>query len=376
MGPRTNRTAIAAAIGLVLTVPGCTGAAVKASGPGMKVGVIVSDPPSSTRWETDQPLLNDALSAEGLAPDVRNSAGDATQFAAIADDMISKGVKVLVLAAPNNEVGSAVAGKAAARHIPTIDYGEDRLNLGGAADYVVSFDPVKAGELQGRGVVLGIRGARVRGATIIEIDGAATDPTTGLRAQGARNILQPRYDTGAYRLVARRSVSTNPNGNNPNSNNTSAGAIFAQLLDAGGGHVDSVLAADDQVASAVIAVLRAKGLTGKVRVTGLGATPEALKAILRGDQFMTVFPAVDQQATAVAKLAGALARNHRAAAEKMVSMTVTDPIRHRQVRAVLVPPMFITVDTVKEVIDTRMVAAHDICDGDLALRCDQLDITR
>lgn len=371
MGPRTTRTAIAAAIGLVLTVPGCTGAAVKAGSPGMKVGVIVSDPPSSMRWETDQPLLNDALSAEGLTPDVRNSAGDATQFTAIADDMINKGVKVLALAAPNNEVGSAVAGKAAARHIPTIDYGEDRLNLGGAADYFVSFDPVKAGELQGRGVVLGIRGARVRGATIIEIDGAATDPTTGLRAQGARNILQPRYDTGGYRLVARRSVSTNPT-----STNTSAGAIFAQLLDAGGGHVDSVLAADDQVASAVIAVLRAKGLTGKVRVTGLGATPEALKAILRGDQFMTVFPAVDQQATAVAKLAGALARNDRVAAEKMVSMTVTDPIRHRQVRAVLVPPVFITVDTVKEVIDSRMVTAHDICDGDLALRCDQLNIPR
>jgi D-xylose transport system substrate-binding protein len=210
----------------------------------------------------------------------------------------------------------------------------------------------------------------VHGATVIELDGPQTDPTTPLLVQGARNILQPRYDTGAYRLVASQSVEDNHR----------AGAVFEQLLTAGGGHVDGVLAAGDGVADAVIAVLRRKGLNGKVRVTGLGATPEALKAILRGDQFMTVFPSVEQQASETAKLASALAKNDGAAAARMVSMTVaetlTGPTAHHKIRAILIPPVFITVNTVKQVIDSRLIDSRDICDSDLILRCDQLGIPR
>ncbi|MFY9809365.1 MAG: substrate-binding domain-containing protein [Pseudonocardiaceae bacterium] len=369
----TTRTALAATIGLVLTITGCTGSGadsagprmLEASGPGIKVGVIVSDPANSARWEqVDQPLLEEAMSAQGLQADVENSEGDGTQFAAIADSMINDGVKVLVLAAPNNEVGVAVERKATARHIPTIDYGG--FDVGGSADYVVSSDSVKAGDLQGRGLARGIRGARVRGADVIEIHGPQTDATAPLLAQGARNVLQPRYDSGAYRLVASRSVEVGQN----------AGTVFEQLLHAAGDHVDGVLAADDGMAGAVIAVLRKYGLNGKVRVTGLGATPEALKAILRGDQFMTVFTPVDQQATVTAELAGALARDDREAADRMVSEILTDLLGHHDVRTVLVPPVLITLDTVKLVIDSRMVDSHDICDGELALRCDQLNIPR
>lgn len=379
MGSRTTRTALAATIGLVLTITGCTGSGadsagprmLEASGPGIKVGVIVSDPANSARWEqVDQPLLEEAMSAQGLQADVENSEGDGTQFAAIADSMINDGVKVLVLAAPNNEVGVAVERKATARHIPTIDYGrfdvDGSVDVGGSADYVVSSDSVKSGDLQGRGLARGIRGARVRGADVIEIHGPQTDATAPLLAQGARNVLQPRYDSGAYRLVASRSVEVGHN----------AGTVFEQLLHAAGDHVDGVLAADDGMAGAVIAVLRKYGLNGKVRVTGLGATPEALKAILRGDQFMTVFAPVDEQATVTAKLAGALARDDRGTADRMVSEILPDPLGHHNVRTVLVPPVLITLDTVKLVIDSRMVDSHDICDGELALRCDQLNIPR
>jgi D-xylose transport system substrate-binding protein len=384
-GHRTG-SVLAAAIGLVLTVTGCTVTGCTVTGcagsggdsalpglkrsvalPGIKVGVILSDPAASARWDdVDRPLLTDALSAQGLEPDVENSEGDATMFAAIADSMISDGVKVLVIAAPNNQVSAMVAGKARARHIPTIDYDYDRLDAGGSADYSVSFDPVKAGDLQGRGLVRGIRGARVRGANIIELDGPQADPSTPLLAQGARNILQPRYDTGAYRLVASRSVEDNHR----------AGAVFEQLLNANGGHVDGVLAANDGVADAVIAVLRRKGLNGKVRVSGLGATPEALKAVLRGDQFMTVFPSVERQARETAKLAGALARNDDVAAGSMVSMILANPATHGTIRAILVPPVFITLNTIKYVIDSRLIDSHDICDSELILRCDQLGILR
>lgn len=215
MGRRTSRTVLAAAIGLVLTITGCTGNGGDSARPGVKtgvkVGVIVSDPAASARWEdVDEPLLHDAMNAEELDADVRNSEGDATKFAAIADSMINNGVKVLVIAAPNHQVGWAVARKATARGIRTIDYDDDRPRSGGSSDYFVSFDNLKAGDLQGRGLAWDIRARSARGTTIIEIDGPQTDPTTALLTQGARNVLQPRYDTGAYRLVARQSVRQQP----------------------------------------------------------------------------------------------------------------------------------------------------------------------
>jgi D-xylose transport system substrate-binding protein len=374
MGPRTNRITFAAATGLVLAISGCTGSSrysalhkIKEEASGIKVGVVLSDPADSARWkDVDQRLLTDALRAQGLQPDVQNCAGEATMFAAMTDKMISNGVKVLIDAAPNNEVGSIVARKAMARHIATIDYDYDGLNIGGSSDYAVSFDPIRAGDLQGRGLALGVRSARVHGTSVIEITGPQTDPLESLRAQAARNVLQPRYDSGAYRLAASRSIDDDHR----------VGAVFEQLLNANGGHVDDVLAANDGVADAVIAVLRNKGLNGKVRVTGMGATPQALKAILRGDQFMTVFTPVDQQITATAKLASALARNDHAAADNMVSMTLTEPATQHKIRAILVPPVLITLRTIKQVIDSHLVAPSDICDSELALRCDQLDIPR
>lgn len=101
-----------------------------------------------------------------------------------------------------------------------------------------------------------------------------------------------------------------------------------------------------------------------------------LQAILRGDQFMTVFPPAAQQATAVAKLAAALAKNDDTTVASMVSMTLTAPVTHHKIRAVLVPPVFITLNTINKVIDSGLVASRDICVGELALRCDQLDIPR
>ena len=98
--------------------------------PGVKVGVILPETATSARYEAfDKPLLDKALRAEGLEPDIQNAQGDVQKFSTLADGMINSGVKVLIIDAPNSEVGAAVAAKAKAQGIPTIDY--DRLNLGG-----------------------------------------------------------------------------------------------------------------------------------------------------------------------------------------------------------------------------------------------------
>lgn len=361
---RSRWIALAAAAVVLLTPTGCSASVAHASTPEhLKVGVILPDIETTAEWEQlDKPLLKQALNAQGLQPELANAQGDGQKFTAIADDMIKDGVKVLVIDPPTTDAGTAVASKAKAHHIPTIDY--DRLDLGATwdADYAVSFDNIKAGDLQARGLIRGVRGKP--GANIIELDDPLSDPNALLFEQGQRNILKPRYDTGKYQLVASQRLE----------NYQQAGAVFEQLLNANAGQVDGVLTANDSVADAVITVLRKRGLTGKIPVTGQGATPEALKAILRGDQFMTVFNPNDQLATAAAKLANALATGQQAAADTMVSTMTTDPTNHL-VRLILVPPQFITLDTIKQVTGSKVIDSRDICEGELELRCNQLSIS-
>ena len=66
-------------------------------------------------------------------------------------------------------------------------------------------------------------------------------------------------------------------------------------------------------------MLQKNGLNGKVPVTGQDATPDGLQAILRGDQYMTVYKPIKQEADATAKLAAALAKGDKAAADALAT---------------------------------------------------------
>jgi D-xylose transport system substrate-binding protein len=371
---RIRSTAIAAAgLGLALTLAACGQNAAAPSAPASsaaaapegaaKVGVILPETESSARWEGfDKPLLAAAMQAEGLQADIQNAQGDEQKFSTLADGMISSGVKVLVIGSISSESGAAVAAKAKAQGIPVIDY--DRLNLGGTSDYYVSFDNTKVGELQGQGLVQGL-GAK-QGAQIIEIEGAPTDNNATLFYNGAESVLKPKYDSGEYKLVAKQAIEK--------WDNQIGGTTFEQLLTANGGKVDGVHAANDGLAGAIITVLTKYGLNGKVVVTGQDATPDGLQAILRGDQYMTVYKPIKQEADAAAKLAAALAKGDTAAADALATATEKDPTGNRDVKSVLLQPQLITKENVKTVIDDGAVPASEVCVAALAGACGQLGI--
>jgi D-xylose transport system substrate-binding protein len=374
---RTTLALLAAGVGVSLALTACGansdtpsatpgGGATTGGGAtgGTKVGVILPETATSARWEGfDKPMLQEAMKAAGLDADIQNAQGDVAKFSTLADGMISQGVKVLVIASINSEVGNAVAAKANARGIPTIDY--DRLNLGGSSDYYVSFDNVKVGELQGQGLTQALQGKT--GAQVIEIEGAPTDNNATLFYNGQQKVLKPKYDSGEYKLVRSQAID--------NWDNQKGGQVFEQILTANGGKVDGVVAANDGLAGAVITVLRKNGLNGKVPVTGQDATADGLKAILAGDQYMTVFKAVKLEAEATAKLAAALAKGDKAAADAIATQTSKDPTGNRDVKSVLLEPKLITKNEVKTVITEGYVKATDVCADALAAVCTQLGIS-
>ncbi len=372
---RLRKTALAAAgLGMTLALAACgqNAAAPSSSGAtsappaaasGAKVGVILPETASSARWEGfDKPLLTKAMADQGLQADIENAQGDEQKFSTLADGMIASGVKVLVIASISSEGGAAVAAKAKAQGIPVIDY--DRLNLGGTSDYYVSFDNVKVGALQGTGLADALKSKA--GAQVIEIEGAPTDNNATLFHNGQETVLKPLYDAGTLKLVQEQAIAK--------WDNQVGGTTFEQILTGNGGKVDGVVAANDGLAGAIITVLTKVGLNGKVPVTGQDATPDGLQAILRGDQYMTVFKPINEEADNTAKLAAALAKGDTAAADAIATATSQDPTGHRTVKSVLLTPQLITKDNVKSVVDAGAVKASDVCVPATQSACDQLGI--
>ncbi|HEX4432202.1 MAG TPA: substrate-binding domain-containing protein, partial [Frankiaceae bacterium] len=130
-------------------LPSSSGTPLKASG---KVGVILPDTTSSTRYTLyDKPLLQSALTAAGITPDIQNAGGSTARYQQIAQSMIGEGVKVLIMDSIDATSGAAVEKQASDAGIKVVDY--DRVNLGGTAQYYVSFDNEDVGRLQGQTLV-------------------------------------------------------------------------------------------------------------------------------------------------------------------------------------------------------------------------------
>jgi D-xylose transport system substrate-binding protein len=331
-----------------------------AAGGGAQVGVILPDTQSSARWESfDKPYLQQAFDAAGVKADIQNALGDKTKFATIADSMIQEGVKVLIITNLDSASGAQVETKAKNAGIKTIDY--DRLTLGGSADYYVSFDNVQVGKLQGQGLVQCL-GSKAN-ANIIEINGSPTDNNATLFKQGYDSVLAPKYASG-WKKVGDQSV--------PNWDNAQAGTIFEQLLTNAGNKVDGVLVANDGMAQSVITVLKKYGLNGKVPVTGQDATPAGLRSVLVGDQCMTVYKAVKKEAKGASDAAIALIKGGTV---DTGGKTTKDTQGNRDVPSILLTPVMIMKDQVKDVIADQFVKATDICTGPAQAICTKLGIS-
>jgi D-xylose transport system substrate-binding protein len=121
-------------------------------------------------------------------------------------------------------------------------------------------------------------------------------------------------------------------------------------------------------------VLQKNGLNGKVPVTGQDATPDGLQAILRGDQYMTVYKPIKQEADATAQLAAALAKGDKGAADALATASSDDTKGNRKVPSVLLTPQLITKDNVKTLISEGQVKASEVCVAATQAACGSLGI--
>ena len=327
-----------------------------------KVGVILPDTTSSTRYtQYDAPLLTKALKDAGITPDVQNAQGDKNKFASIAQSMIGGGVKVLIIDSIDAASGAGVEKAADQAGVKVIDY--DRVNLGGTAPYYVSFDNEDVGKLQAQTLLDCLKQQGVSSPNIIMMDGGTdVDNNAVLFAKGAHEVL----DASSAKVTQEATVKGWKVEN--------AAPAFQQALTAAGGQVDGVLAANDDIANAVIGVLKNQGLNGHVVVTGQDSGTEGLQNIVTGQQSMTIFKDVKLEANAAAQLAIALIAGKDPSSAGMTLSSFKDPqSSSHDLKALLLPAQVITQANVGDVIKAGALTAAEICKG-IESQCSDLGI--
>jgi D-xylose transport system substrate-binding protein len=360
---QTLTTTIGAALVLSLTACGSDAGGGGSSDGGSadeaaqgKVGVILPDTESSVRWESfDRPYLEAAFEEAGVDADIQNAEGDADRMTTIAEQMITEGATVLAIVNLDSASGAQIQQSAEEEGVRTIDY--DRLTLGGAAEYYVSFDNTEVGRLQGQGLAQCL--GEDKKANIAFLNGSPDDNNATLFSEGAHEVLDK---ITTYKQVAEQAV--------PGWDNQQAATIFEQMYTQAKGEIDGVLAANDGLAGSVVSILERNDAAGDVPVTGQDATTEGLQRILAGTQCMTVYKSVREEANALADLAVAMINGE----EGQTTGEVEDAEGGRQVPAVLLKPQAIFRENVKDVVDDEFVKAEDLCTDEFADACTELGI--
>lgn len=328
-------------------------AAGSAAAAGALACVILPDSQSSDRWENqDRPAIQSAMEAAGFTADIQNAQGDTNAYLTIGDKMLAGGCGVMVLVDLNGS-GATVAEKAKAQGIPVIAY--DRPFT--PADYYVSFNNVTVGQLQGEGLLkcLETAGVKPADAQVVFLNGDPADGNAAMFKEGYQTALE----AAGIKPVKDESV--------PGWDNAQGGVIYEQMYTDLGGKIDGVLAANDGLGGAAIAINDKNGVV--IPTTGQDATVSGLQNVLLGKQCMTVFKDTAVEAKAATDLAIALLKGEMPAAADSVDVGGT------AVPAVLATPVSITADNVTDVI--AATPGYDVaalCAGDVAAICTEKGI--
>lgn len=322
----------------------------------MKIALLLPETSTSPRYEAhDKPDFE--AEVKQLDPGVQviysNAQGDPNTQIQQIEAAISNGAKVLVLDPVDAKAVGPALAKARSANIPIISY--DRLITGTKIDYYISFDNERVGRLQGQYVADHTR----KGGTVVMIDGAQTDNNALLFAKGAHDVLDPLFKSGTFKLGYESFTPDWDSGNGVRE--------MEQALTRLGNKVDGVVAANDNLAGAVIQALQPQGLAGKIPVTGQDATDFGLRNIVLGLQSMTVYKPIRPEAQAAAKLAVALAQG-KPAPSGLVNSSINNGAG--DVPAVLLTPIVVTKASIADtVIKDGYTTWAKICAGIPASSC-------
>ncbi|RFC62317.1 sugar ABC transporter substrate-binding protein [Fulvimarina endophytica] len=249
---------------------------------------------SSARWIDDGNNMVKQFEEAGFAADLQYADDDIPNQLSQVENMVTKGVDALVIAAIDGTTLSNTLANAAASGIPVIAY--DRLiRDSGDVDYYATFDNFQVGVLQGQSLVDGLKERFPDAETWnVELFGGSPDDNNAyFFYDGAMSVLQPLIDEGKIKIVSgqtgMQTVGT------LRWDGSVAQARMDNLLSANYTNetLHGVLSPYDGLSIGIISSLKGVGYgSGDMKmpiITGQDAEVQSVKAIERGDQYSTIF---------------------------------------------------------------------------------------
>lgn len=261
----------------------------------IKIGLAIDDL-RLERWQHDRDIFIEKAKELGAEVDVQSANGDDTTQLSQVENMLSKGVDVLVIIPHNSEAMAAAVDAAKKENVPVLAY--DRLITNSDLSAYVTFDNVRVGEMQAEYIT-----KLVPKGNYYLLGGSPTDNNAKLFRQGQLNIIQPLVDKGDITIVGDQWAK--------DWQADAALQIIENALTSTQNKIDAVVASNDNTAGGAIQALAAQGLDGKVPVSGQDADLAAVQRIVEGKQAMTVYKPIKAIATKAAEMAVQLAKGEK-----------------------------------------------------------------
>lgn len=265
---------------------------------------------SSARWIADGDNMVKSLKEKGYNVDLQYAEDDIPNQLAQIENMITKGVKVLVIAAIDGTTLSDALQQAASKGIKVIAY--DRLIRNSKnVDYYATFDNFQVGVLQASYIEKALGLKEGKGPFNIELFGGSPDDNNAFFFyNGAMSVLEPYIKSG--KLVVRSGQLGMDKVSTLRWDGAVAQARMDNLLSAyyADKRVDAVLSPYDGLSIGIISSLKGVGYgSGKQAmpvITGQDAEVQSVKSILNKEQTSTVFKDTRELAKVAANMVDAM----------------------------------------------------------------------
>ena len=268
---------------------------------------------SSARWIDDGNNMVKQFEAKGYKTDLQYAEDDIPNQLSQIENMITKGDKILVIAAIDGTTLSDVLQQAADKKIKVIAY--DRLiRKSPNVDYYATFDNFQVGVLQATSIETALGLKQGKGPFNIELFGGSPDDNNAyFFYDGAMSVLDPYIKSG--KLV----VGSGQMGMDKVSTLRWDGAVAQARMDNllsayyGSKKVDAVLSPYDGLSIGILSSLKGVGYGGAGQpmpiVTGQDAEIPSIKSIIAGEQHSTIYKDTRQLAKVTVDMVEAIEKH-------------------------------------------------------------------
>lgn len=337
-----------------LIVSAGASAAVASKKAGVQVCVLLPDTKSSVRWvQFDAPAMKAAFKKAGVTASINNALNDPLKQKAQAQACIAAGATVVIETALDNGSAASIEKLFTSKGGQAIDY--DRQVSGGSASVYVTFDGKAVGQAQANGVIAAMKArGTYPGGTVAELWGGQTDQNAFWFKSGNDAVFNRLFKNGQLKKGPQQFV--------PDWDANNAATIFSQMLVKTNNKIQGVLAANDNIAGAVIADLKAKHLK-PLPLSGQDASVQGVQNIISGWQTGTVYKYVPAEANAAAAAAVALIKGKK---------PKTNGYRmngKKKESTLALPVIWITKHNYKRLFKDKFLKKSDVCVGTYKKYC-------